>query len=110
MFSQVLPPSLLRSSQPSSTAQKIREGSSARRAISFTCETCGGFGKVHSFVVGSFFRWSQSTQVSPPSALLNTEDGSVPTYSSPVVGCWVMQKIGLYRIVPVMSCQVAPLS
>jgi hypothetical protein len=83
-FSQVSPPSLLRISHPSSTAPNTSVGSAGEKAMSRTWLMCGGCGNVQSFVVGSVQSCSDGTQVSPPSVLLNTDEGSVPTYRSSV--------------------------
>ena len=55
----------------------------------------GAGGNVQSIDSGIIRNCSESIQFSPRSRLLNTEAGPVPTYSSPVRGCWTRDQISL---------------
>src|SRR5581483_844098 len=95
IFCQLAPPSRLRTSQPSSMAPKIIFGSSGASASPLTWLTCGGLGKVQSIVSARVLSPSQSLQLSPPSLLLKTDDGPVPSTSSPVSGCCASDQASL---------------
>src|SRR5579862_7502401 len=86
-FSHVWPPSVVRISQPSSMAPITQRDSVGCRLNCLTWLMCGGCGKLHSVMVGSFCSCWHSVQVWPRSLLLYMADGEVPAHSSPVLGC-----------------------